>query len=118
MQRLYYLSRGHRHLSLSYRPRTAMEAFLADEAGARCSSHAFTTKHDGTAVSYRRIGVGPKAVLLLNGVGTDFHMWLRPLRFMHQQSTDLFQQVSRDLALCPSNPPTVQWVIICIQVTQ
>eukprot|EP01041_Mallomonas_annulata_P010519 gene10519-21938_t len=70
-----------------------MEQFLS-----QCTSvhieQSFKCSHDGTTISYRRIGNGPRVVLLANGVGTNFFMWLPALRTMHYLYPNLFNEIT------------------------
>ena len=73
-QRVYYLLRGHRSCYY-FNPRKEMELFIKknDIVFKECS---LISKRDKVCLRYRKLGTGPKNVLLNNGVGTDFYMWL------------------------------------------
>jgi pimeloyl-ACP methyl ester carboxylesterase len=81
-QRFYYFVRGHKQ-HIVYYPRQAMEAFLK-KCDIKVTQHAFniTQKSNGETLPlrYRRLGSGKKFILLANGVGTDFFMWLPLLK--------------------------------------
>lgn len=66
-----------------YYPRQDMEDFLRN-CGIKVTEHAFniTQKSNGSIlpIRYRRLGSGKKYLLLANGVGTDFFMWLPMLK--------------------------------------
>ena len=77
MHRLYYLFEGHVHHT-NYHPRQEMLLFLKKK-DILMTEHSFICKRDKVSLRYRKIGTGPKVVLLNNGVGTDFYMWLPTL---------------------------------------
>ena len=77
IHRIYYLLNGHVHHT-SYHPRQEMLLFLKKK-DILMTEHSFTCKRDKVSLRYRKIGTGPKIVLLNNGVGTDFYMWLPTL---------------------------------------
>ena len=45
-------------------------------------------------LKYRRIGTGPKVLLLVNGVGTDFFMWLPVLQCMIGKKKNIFEEIT------------------------
>lgn len=77
IHRIYYLLDGHVHLT-SYHPRQEMLLFLKKK-DILMTEHSFICKRDKVCLRYRKIGTGPKMVLLNNGVGTDYYMWLPTL---------------------------------------
>jgi pimeloyl-ACP methyl ester carboxylesterase len=109
LHRIYYLLIGHRHY-LSYDPKAAMEQFITSNS-IPVTEHIFTCKLDGVNLRYRRLGNGPKMVLLLNGVGTNFFMWLPTLREMLRANPNLFSEITliapsyRGLFGCDSSRP-------------
>ena len=81
-QRVYYTLRGHRYdWFWSWRPRFDMDNFLKENEIVH-DEHSFISTRQGCSLhlKYRRLGTGRKIVLLVNGVGTDFFMWLPTLR--------------------------------------
>ena len=76
-QRLYYILRGHTH-NVSFNPRREMDLFIKKN-GILFSEVSFICKRDKVCLRYRKLGNGSKVVLLNNGVGTDFYMWLPTL---------------------------------------
>ena len=81
-QRVYYTLRGHRYdWFWSWRPRFDMDNFLKENEIVH-DEHSFISTRQGSSLhlKYRRLGTGKKVVLLVNGVGTDFFMWLPTLR--------------------------------------
>jgi len=89
-QRLYYLyfcsiSRLHQQYG-TYSPRKELEAFFREHS-ISVSDHELTSINADpndpqplTTLRYRRVGKGSNYILLANGVGTDFFMWLPWLR--------------------------------------
>ena len=80
-QRVYYTLRGHRYdWFWSWRPRYDMENFLKENEIVH-DEHSFISTRQGCSLhlKYRRLGTGKKIVLMVNGVGTDFFMWLPTL---------------------------------------
>jgi hypothetical protein len=77
-QRIYYLLRGHVH-HITYHPRQEMLLFLKKRE-ILLTEHSFKCKRDNLTLRYRKLGTGSKIVLLNNGVGTDFYMWLPTLK--------------------------------------
>jgi hypothetical protein len=77
-QRIYYMLRGHVH-HVTYHPRQEMLLFLKKRE-ILLTEHSFKCKRDNLTLRYRKLGTGSKIVLLNNGVGTDFYMWLPTLR--------------------------------------
>lgn len=77
-QRIYYMLRGHVHY-VTYHPRQEMLLFLKKRE-ILLTEHSFKCKRDNLTLRYRKLGTGSKIVLLNNGVGTDFYMWLPTLR--------------------------------------
>lgn len=77
-QRIYYMLRGHVHY-LTYHPRQEMLLFLKKRE-ILLTEHSFKCKRDNLTLRYRKLGTGSKIVLLNNGVGTDFYMWLPTLK--------------------------------------
>lgn len=90
LQRLYYLVRGHSQL-FSFRPRVELEAFLENHH-IKVSEHAFKIEDSGLMLRYRRLGTGQKFLVLANGVGTDFFMWLPFLRQILTRNKDFFEE--------------------------
>ena len=80
IQRLYFVCRGHTHY-FTYSPRKELEKLLKKK-NIVVSNHVIQSTNDGVYLSYRRMGTGPKRILIANGVGTDFFMWLPMLRFV------------------------------------
>ena len=78
VQRIYYVLRGHIH-HYSYHPRQEMVLFLKKN-DIELTEHSFVSTRDKVCLRYRKLGTGPKIVLLNNGVGTDFYMWLPTIR--------------------------------------
>ena len=78
VQRIYYVLRGHIH-HYSYHPRQEMILFLKKN-DIELTEHSFVSTRDKVCLRYRKLGTGPKIVLLNNGVGTDFYMWLPTIR--------------------------------------
>ena len=91
-QRLYYILRGHKH-HVSFHPRKEMDLFMKKN-DILFSEHSFICKRDKVCLRYRKLGGGSKIVLLNNGVGTDFYMWLPTL-----EGTSHKRMVSRDFYL-------------------
>lgn len=58
----------------------------------RSSYHELKCKRDGTVLRYSRIGAGSTFILLANGVGTDFFMWLPFLKFLFILDNKLFEK--------------------------
>jgi hypothetical protein len=77
-QRIYYMLRGHVHYVI-YHPRQEMLLFLKKRE-ILLTEHSFKCKRDNLTLRYRKLGTGSKIVLLNNGVGTDFYMWLPTLK--------------------------------------
>ena len=77
IHRLYYLFDGHVHHT-NYHPRKEMMLYLKKN-DILTTEHSFICKRDKVSLRYRKLGTGPKIVLLNNGVGTDFYMWLPTL---------------------------------------
>jgi hypothetical protein len=75
IQRIYYLLRGHSHMSLSYRPRLETWKFFKTNNIPVLDSSTRSVL-DRTHLYYKRIGTGPKVIVHSNGVGTDFFIWL------------------------------------------
>ena len=92
IQRLYYLLNGHKYY-WSYFPRTELESFLKKN-NIIITEHTFRSKHDNVSLKYRRLGNGPKYILLTNGVGTDFFMWLPALQAMFNSFPSLFSNIT------------------------
>ena len=72
-QRVYYMLRGHVH-HYSFNPRKEMDLFIKKN-NILYEEHSFICR-DKVCLRYRKLGNGLKKVLLNNGVGTDFYMWL------------------------------------------
>ena len=89
IQRIYYLyftTPGlHQHY-VTYSPRSELEVFLSDnnicvfEYELSSVNSDPNDKQPLTLLRYRRLGKGGNYLLLANGVGTDFFMWLPLLR--------------------------------------
>lgn len=92
LHRLYYFFRGHVQY-LSFSPRQDMERFLL-QSNIQITEKTFRSKRDGTTINYRVLGNGSKIVLLANGVGTDFFMWLPTLKNMYLQYPQLFTEIT------------------------
>ena len=90
VQRLYYLMRGQKQY-VFYFPRKELEMFLTEQ-NIHVSNHELTSKRDKIPLQYRRLGAGQKYILLANGVGTDFFMWLPFLRFLMQYDPSFFDK--------------------------
>jgi hypothetical protein len=91
IQRLYYLFKGHSELSPHYSPRIELEKFLLDNS-IPVTNHIFNSEIDGTELRYRRLGTGRECILLANGVGTDFFMWLPALKVLINADPLFFQR--------------------------
>lgn len=92
VQRLYYLIKGHKFY-WSYFPRKELDLFIKTN-GIAVTEHSFRSKKDNVSLKYRRLGNGPKVILLMNGVGTDFFMWLPFLQFMLKLVPNLFTNIT------------------------
>ena len=92
IHRFYFIFRGHSHY-VYFRPRLEMENFIL---GSKIPfvEEQFKSKRDNTIIKYRKLGNGSKVVLLANGVGTDFFMWLPTLANMLQQYPSLFREIT------------------------
>lgn len=77
-QRVYYMLQGQAHY-YSYSPTKEMELFIKSN-GIASTKHELKSTHDKVTLRYRRLGNGKKYILLANGVGTNFFMWLPFLR--------------------------------------
>ena len=53
-----------------------------------------TCKRDRVKLRYRVLGKGPKKVLLLNGVGTNFWMWRPVIEAIVNKDKDFFDKVT------------------------
>lgn len=93
-QRVYYIfyscsvPRLHHQNYGIYSPRSELEAFFIQHS-ISVSNHELSSinadpndQQPLTALRYRRLGKGSNQLLLANGVGTDFFMWLPWLRCM------------------------------------
>ena len=98
IQRIYYVLRGHVH-HYSYHPRQEMLLFLKKNE-IDMTEHSFVSKRDKVCLRYRKLGTGQKIVLLNNGVGTDFYMWLPTIRGKHCSSSRIYSIMKCDAFQC------------------
>jgi hypothetical protein len=98
LQRMYYISRGHVHY-VSFDPRKEMDSFIKKN-NILYTEHSFICKRDKVSLRYRRLGNGSKIVLLNNGVGTDFNMWLPTLKGALHLISDISVPVDCSYYLC------------------
>jgi pimeloyl-ACP methyl ester carboxylesterase len=92
LHRCYFLVQGHQH-HFSYDCKAHLEYFLSVYCDTtHRSSHQFTTSSDGTIIRYLRLGRGAKAIVLLNGVGTGFFMWLPILKILVSLKPSFFDE--------------------------
>jgi pimeloyl-ACP methyl ester carboxylesterase len=91
-QRLYYVLKGHVHY-WTFEPFVQMESFLKTN-NITVTDHSFVCVRDSVRIRYRRLGKGPKTVLLANGVGTAFYMWLPVFREICKANPRFFEEVT------------------------
>lgn len=93
IHRFYYAWKGHKSYFFNeYSPRADLNQFLVENISV--TEHSFRSKKDDVLIKYRRLGSGKKLVLLLNGVGTDFFMWLPILKCLITIKSNLFDDIT------------------------
>lgn len=95
VQRMYFYLINPRSLSFGFRffPSQKMKLFIESKK-LKLSEHSFISSRDGINICYKLLGKGKKMILLANGVGTNFNMWLPVFQCLYSLYPPCFDDIT------------------------